>query len=100
MFEVPFGAKKIPQDAGGIDRKSKPECGMVAEMLGKKASGKHPESYSCIPRRQNRGIGGPPLAVFGEIDEHVLKGRIHVPVPESDDERRSIIADRIMYSGE
>ena len=73
---------------------------MIVDGFGEDTSKEDTKSHACIPRGEEGGIGGASLTGCGEVDEHVLKSRIHVAVSQSDNKGGGIEGNGIMDGSE
>ena len=87
------GGKEEAGDTRGVDEDDGPESSTIAEEFGDDASDKDAESHADVPGDEDGGVGGASLVVAGHVDGHVLEGRPHVSVAETDEKGGAVVAE-------
>ena len=85
--------KEETGDTRGIDNDHRPESGGVAEEFGDDAAQEDAETHANVPGDQDGRVGRATLVVAGYVDGHVLEGRPHVTVAQTDKEGRAVVAE-------
>ena len=92
--EKGLGGGEEGSNTSGIDEDNSPERGAIAQIFGNDASGEDAKSHADVPRDQDGGISRTALVVMRHADGHVLEGRPHVPIAQSDEQGRTVVADK------
>ncbi len=69
-----------------------PKGCFVAEVFGNSATKEYAQAHAKVPTGEQSGVGCAALVVAGHADDHVLEGRPHVTVAQTDEQSRSVIA--------
>jgi len=98
-LEVVACVEEEEQGTRHVDCPRCEECRRVAKMLGYDAANEYAKTYAHVPRHKYGTVGGAALRVLCHIDKHVLIGRVHSSVAQTDDQRRAIVAKLIGHGG-